>query len=191
MNALNAAELPVLDFIQEHLTCPFLDAVMPVLTSLADAGIFWIALAVFMLFFSRTRKTGLMMGLALVIGLVTVNLMIKPIVGRIRPYELKEGMEILIDGLHDGSFPSGHTLASFEAAGVLMIRERNRFGYPALVLAILIAFSRLYLYVHYPTDVLVGIILGLFYAFIAYFVINYFFKKFDLDKKLRCREKGV
>jgi len=189
MNALNMAELSVLDFIQEHIACPFLDAVMPVITSLADAGIFWIALAVFMLFFSKTRKTGLMMGLALVIGLVTVNLMIKPIVGRIRPYELKEGFELLIEKLHDGSFPSGHTLASFEAAGVLMVRERNRFGYPALALAILIAFSRLYLYVHYPTDVAVSIVLGLAYAFVAYVVINYLFKRFDLAKKLRCSDK--
>ena len=98
-------------------------------------------LSVILLFFSKKRKTGLMMGLALIIGLVTVNLTIKPLVGRIRPYELKEGIELLIDKLHDGSFPSGHTIASFEAAGVLMIRERKRFGYPALALAIIIAFS--------------------------------------------------
>ncbi len=181
MNFLNNFELGILDFISENLSCSFLDKVMPVITSLADAGIFWIVIAVLMLCFKKTRKTGLTVGVALIFGLAIGNGILKPLIGRIRPYELKGDVELLIEKLHDGSFPSGHTLASFEAAGALMFRDK-RFGIPALVLAVVIAFSRLYLYVHYPTDVLGGIVLGLAFAFLAYLVVNAVYKKFGWDK---------
>lgn len=180
MDFLNNFELGILDFIRDNLSCSFLDKVMPVITSLADAGIFWIIVAVIMLCFKRTRKAGLTVGIALIFGLAVGNGMLKPLIGRVRPYDVK-GIEPIIEKLHDGSFPSGHTLASFEAAGALMLRDK-RFGIPALVLAIVIAFSRLYLYVHYPTDVLAGIVLGLLFAFLAYLVVNALYKKVGWDK---------
>lgn len=163
---MNEFELKILDFIREHLTCPFLDAVMPVITSLANGGIIWILTAAVLLIFKKTRKTGFSVALSLICGLIIGNLILKNLVGRIRPYDLNEGVEILIARLSDYSFPSGHTLASFEAATVLMIRDR-RLGIPALIIAIIIAFSRLYLYVHYPTDVLAGIILGVLIGIFA------------------------
>ena len=178
MNFLNQFEIPILDFIQEHIGSAFLDKVMPIVTMLGDAGIFWIIIAVLMLFFKQTRKTGLMMGLAMIMGLLVGNAMLKPLVARIRPYDVNTAHQLIISKMHDFSFPSGHTLASFEAAGVLMICERRRFGYPALALAVIIAFSRLYLYVHYPTDVLGGIVLGLTFAFISYLTVNALYKKF-------------
>lgn len=163
---MNEFEIKILDFIREHLACPFLDAVMPVITSLAKGGIIWIIAAVLLLIFKKTRKTGVSVALALIGGLIIGNLILKNVVGRIRPYDFNEGIEILVARLSDFSFPSGHTLASFEAATVLMIRDK-RLGVPALVLAVIIAFSRLYLYVHYPTDVLAGIILGVFIGIFA------------------------
>ena len=181
MDFLNNFELGILDFIRENIACSFLDKVMPIITSLADAGIFWIIVAVLMLCFKKTRKAGLTVGIALIFGLAIGNGMLKPIIGRIRPYDLKGGVDLLIDKLHDGSFPSGHTLASFEAAGALMLRDK-RFGIPALILAVVIAFSRLYLYVHYPTDVIAGIVLGLLFAFLAYLLVNFIYKKFGWDK---------
>lgn len=186
MNYFNGFEIGILDFIKEHLGCMLLDKIMPLVTMLGDAGVFWILIAVTMLFFRSTRKTGITMGLALIMGLLVGNLTLKPLVARIRPYDVNEGVELLISKLHDFSFPSGHTLASFEAAGVLMIRERRRFGYPALALAIIIAFSRLYLYVHYPTDVAAGIILGLAFAFLSYLIINAIFRKYfpKFDKSI-------
>ena len=186
MNFLNQYEIGILDFIQEHLSCGFLNKVMPIITMLGDAGIFWIMIAVIMLFFRQTRKTGLTMGLAMIMGLLIGNATLKPFVARIRPYDVNEGIQLLIEKLHDFSFPSGHTLASFEAAGVLMICERRRFGYPALALAIIIAFSRLYLYVHYPTDVLAGAALGLLFAYLSYLIINALFRKFapDFDRSV-------
>ncbi len=169
---MNAFELKILDFIQEHLRCDFLDKVLPVITKLGDAGIFWIIVAIVLLFFKKSRKTGIMVGVALLCGLVIGNLTLKPLVARIRPYDMPGvEMELLIERLSDKSFPSGHTLASFEAATVLLINDK-RFGIPAIVLASIIAFSRLYLYVHYPTDVLGGIVLGVLIAFASYSIVN-------------------
>lgn len=171
MEQLSLWELQILDFIRENFQCSFLDWFFSTITRLADSGIFWILLAVVFLFFKKTRKTGLMMGVALLCGLVVGNLTMKPLIARIRPYDLNPSVTLLIDKLHDFSFPSGHTLSSFEGATVLMIRDK-RFGIPAIILASLIALSRLYLYVHYPTDVLVGAILGIAFGFLAVAVVN-------------------
>lgn len=177
---LNEFELRILDFIRERLACPFLDALMPIITSLANGGIIWIITAVVLLIFKKTRKTGFSVALALICGLIIGNLLLKNLVGRIRPYDLNEGVELLIARLSDYSFPSGHTLASFESATVLMIRDK-RLGIPALILAIIIAFSRLYLYVHYPTDVLAGIILGIFIGVFACKAVDFIYKR------LKCK----
>ena len=162
-------DLPILDWIAANLWCPFLDAVMPVITLLGDAGIFWIALAAIFLFIPKYRKTGLSLGFALVMGLVICNMILKPWVGRIRPYDyqwefFQKSIPLLIERQHDFAFPSGHTIASFEAAVALTFHNR-KLGIPALVLAVLIAFSRMYLYVHYPTDVIASIGLGVAFAF--------------------------
>ncbi len=158
-------DLPVLQWIRLNFQCAFLDAVMPVITWLGDAGIFWICTAAVLLLLPKHRKTGLGIGLALLMGLVVCNLIMKPAFARIRPYDYlwqhyRETVPLLIAAQHDFSFPSGHTLASFEAATVLMLRNK-KLGVPALALACLIAFSRLYLYVHYPTDVLFSVIMGI------------------------------
>ena len=169
-------ELGILDFIQEHIRCGFLDWFFSTITKLGDSGIFWILLAVIFLFFKKTRKTGLMMGVALLCGLIVGNITLKPLIHRIRPYDLNPDVTLLIDRLSDFSFPSVHTLSSFEGATVLMIRDK-RFGVPAMVLAVCIALSRLYLYVHYPTDVLAGAILGIGFGFLAVAVVNAVQKK--------------
>ncbi len=175
---MNEFELNILDFIQEKIACPALDKIIPIVTKLGDGGIFWIALAVIFLIFKKTRKTGFSMALALISGLIIGNLFLKNAVGRIRPYNLNTDFKLLVDSLSDYSFPSGHTLASFESATVLMIRDK-RFGIPALILAILVAFSRLYLYVHFPTDVLAGMILGILFGVLACFSINKIYSRFE------------
>jgi len=157
-------DLPVLDWIRAHLQCGFLDAVMPVITLLGDAGIFWIIAAVAMLCFTKTRRTGLAMGFALLMGLLICNIIMKPMFARIRPYDYQlehfgVTIPLLVERQHDFSFPSGHTIASFEAAVALLLGNK-KLGVPAMILAVLIAFSRLYLYVHYPTDVLASVVLG-------------------------------
>lgn len=169
-------DLPILDWIAGNLHCGFLDTVMPLITLLGDAGIFWIAVAVALLFFPKTRKTGLAMGAALIMGLLVCNLTLKPLVGRIRPYDYQLEhfnvmIPLLIERQHDFAFPSGHTIASFEAATVLFLNNK-KWGSAALVLAALIAFSRLYLYVHYVTDVLASLVLGIGFAFLANYLVG-------------------
>ena len=169
-------DLPILEWIAANLKCGFLDFLMPLITLLGDAGIFWILCSVVMILIPKTRKTGLAMGISLLIGLLVCNVTLKPLVGRIRPYDyqwqfFQKEITLLVEGLHDFSFPSGHTIASFEAATALLIGNK-KLGIPAMILAVLIAFSRLYLYVHYPTDVIASVILGTGLAFLGVFLVN-------------------
>lgn len=163
-------DLPILDWIQAHLQCGFLDTVMPIITLFGEGGVFWIACAVILLCIPKTRKIGLGMGIALLLGLLVCNVTLKPLVRRPRPYDLQEEMGVVINLLvskqYDFSFPSGHTIASFEAATVLLINDK-RLGIPAMILAVLVSFSRLYLYLHYPTDVLFSVFAGILFAFIG------------------------
>ena len=163
-------DLPILEWIRTTLWCDVLDVVMPIITMFGDAGIFWMVCAAVLFLIPKTRKTGLGMAIAMMIGLLVCNVTLKPLVARIRPYDLQAQLGVTINLLngtmHDFSFPSGHTIASFEAA-VVLIRNSKKMGIPAMILAILIAFSRLYLYVHYPTDVIASIILGTLFALIG------------------------
>ena len=167
-------DLPILDWMANNLRCGILDFLMPIITLLGDAGIFWIATSVVLLCIPKYRKAGLGMAISLLIGVVLCNITLKPLVGRIRPYDYQlryfgKTIELLVATPHDFSFPSGHTIASFEAAVALTVRHK-KLGAAALVLAVLIAFSRMYLYVHYPTDVLASVILGTGIAFLGCFL---------------------
>ena len=175
-------DLPILDWIQANLQSGFLDTVMPIITLFGDAGIFWMACATLLLLFRKHRRTGLGVWFALALGLLVCNIILKPMVGRMRPYDFQmEHFQVAIDLLIDKetslSFPSGHTIASFEAATVLLINSKL-LGIPALILAILIAFSRMYLYVHYPTDVIFSVFAGILFGIIG----NLIAKKIPLGK---------
>ena len=176
-------DLPILRWIAENIWCGFLHAVMPLITLLGDAGIFWIGVAVVLLFFKKTRRVGLGMGAALILGLLVCNVTLKPLCARPRPYDYElehfgTAIKLLIEAQHDFSFPSGHTIASFEAATVLAIHSKKA-GIPALVLASLIAFSRLYLYVHYPTDVIASVILGVAFAYLGNWLVGKGYEVFE------------
>ena len=174
-------DLPILDWIQANLQSPLMDKIMPIITMFGDAGIFWIACAVLLMIFPKTRRIGFGMGIAMAMGLLICNVTLKPLIGRIRPYDyqinnlgrtwenLLVAGKLLVDMPHDFSFPSGHTIASFEACTVLMLGNK-KLGIPATLLAILIAFSRMYLYVHYPTDVIASVILGTLFGIIGWWL---------------------
>ena len=163
---------PILDWIIANLRNPVFDFLMPIITLFGDAGIFWIACALVMIIIPKTRKVGLAMGLALLMGLLLCNLTLKPLIARPRPYVFFEHIAMyLTSGESDFSFPSGHTIASFEAATALLIGNK-KLGIPAMILAVLIAFSRLYLCVHYPTDVLASVVLGIGLALLATFLVK-------------------
>lgn len=179
MDAIYNFDYAVMNWIQDNLRSGFADGFMTFITHLGDAGIFWIAIAVIMLCFRRTRKIGCVMGLALLSGVIIGNLTLKPLIARVRPYENSEYIELirvtkdmlLIKAPHDFSFPSGHTLASFEAAVGIFVCNK-KWGIPAIIVAALVAFSRIYLYVHYLTDVIGGIVIGTCLAIAAYYVVN-------------------
>lgn len=180
-------DLPILDWIAENLRCGFLDAVMPWITKLGDGGIFWIATALVLICIPKYRKAGLSMGAALLMGLLICNLTLKPLVARMRPYDYQleyfgRTIDLMIKTPHDFSFPSGHTIASFEGAMALMLHDK-KLGIPAMVIAVLVAFSRLYLYVHYPTDVLASVVLGICFAIIGTLLVKKGFQAWENRKK--------
>lgn len=165
----------ILNFIQNFRT-PLLDKIMPLITSLGNVGAVWIFLALILLISKKYRKIGITLSAALILCFVIGNLGLKPWIGRIRPFDANHFTELLIKTPKDFSFPSGHTLASFTSVTVL-ISFNKKFGFSALILGTLIAFSRLYLYVHYPTDVLAGIVFGIILGKSAVKIINIFYKQ--------------
>ena len=159
-------EFNLLDQIQQYMANDFLDTLIPRISSLGDAGLIWIALSILLLLFPKTRKAGFASCVALLFMLVTGNMILKPLIARMRPFTVNTAVELLIPPPTDFSFPSGHTYASF-ASATAVFRNSRKIGIPALILASLIAFSRLYLYVHYPTDVLFGILHGVLAGWIG------------------------
>ncbi len=172
-------DLTILDWIQAHLRCGFLDHIVPWITMLGEAGWLWILLAAVLLARKKTRKLGLAVAISLLVDLVLCNLLLKPLVARPRPFTYRPELTLLVKPPKDFSFPSGHTAASFAAASALAF-ARCRHWRPAMLLAVLIALSRLYLFVHYPTDVLCGAILGVICGLIGAFWSKKVMKK--------CRE---
>ena len=171
-------DFKILDFIREHLSCKAMDVLMKCITFLGEAGWFWILLGIALVAFPKTRRVGVTVLSALVICLVVCNLTVKPLVARIRPFDLKEGIDLIIKKPGDYSVPSGHTAASFAAAAALFAYHK-KWGTGALIVAALIAFSRLYLYVHYPSDVFAGLLLGLLAAAIAYYIVKTVYDKIE------------
>ena len=149
MERLFEMEGQLLLWIREVFASPVMDKIMIFISSLANKGMLWIGIGVVLL-------------LSLAFNMVICNLLLKPLVARTRPYDLL-GYEILVRRLGDYSFPSGHTSASFAAATAIYAIDR-RWGAAAYVLAALIGFSRLYLGVHFPTDVLAGAVVGILAA---------------------------
>ena len=158
--------------IQQHLRTDMLTSFMKIVTFLGNGGWFWILCAVVLLAIPKTRKTGYAAVFSLIFGAIVTNLLLKNIVARPRPFAEIEALIPLIAKPTDFSFPSGHTTASFAVALVMFRMLPKKIGIPAVVLAALVAFSRLYLGVHYPTDVLVGFLVALMGSTVAVWIVR-------------------
>ena len=180
-NFMNA-ELTFLNALQA-LRTPALDGVMRFFTHLGDSGFVWLALTALLLAFRRTRRAGWVLAAALLFDAVLCNILLKPMVGRIRPCDVLTEVELLIPRPEDFSFPSGHTAASFASVTALWLAGKKRWAMAALPLAVLIAFSRMYLCVHFPTDILGGAVLGTACGWLGAWAI----KKLEENKMVRSR----
>ena len=149
----------ILNWIQCNQKNAYADRWVPIITALGNGGAVWIFLALSLLLYPDTRDAGINISIALILESVCCNFYLKPLVARPRPCDLKTNYTLLIPRPTDRSFPSGHTAASFAAVSALYL-SHQRFWIPALILAILIGYSRLYLYVHFPSDVVAGAMLG-------------------------------
>jgi len=179
-------DFPVLDFIQENIRNGFLDPIMSGLSYFAHMGLGWYILALILLIPKKTRFAAAVAIAAITLGFLVSELGIKHIVCRVRPYDAYEAyhgfaMPFTLNAgtEHSFSFPSGHTSCSF-AAAIAAYKINKTTGIITTIVAALIGFSRMYNYVHYPTDVLAGAVLGISSALLIIFI----FKKFSLDDKL-------
>ena len=167
----------ILLWIQENVRNDVLTPFLSTVTLLGNAGWFWIVLSVILLCTKKYRYVGMTSGLALLGSFFINNLILKNAVGRVRPYEVIDGLVLIGHKAWDASFPSGHSGCSFAAATVFFLMLPKRFGIPSVILAVIIAFSRLYIGIHYPADVLAGTLDGILLGVCAVFFMRYRQKK--------------
>ena len=169
--AIQNMDEAVLLWIQEVARLEWLDPVVKAFTSLGNAGVLWIVLSVAMLFWRPTRKAGILAGCALIFSLLFTNLGLKLLLTRPRPYTVVEGLIPLLTSGDPNSFPSGHTSAAF-SAGLVWARTLPKawMRRVAVIQAVLMALSRLYVGVHYPSDVISGALVGTVCALLALWI---------------------
>lgn len=172
---LNQWEIGILDGIQGLFRCGFLDVIVPIFTFFGNAGWIWILISVLLMAFRKHRKAGITLAVGLIGQLLVCNLLLKNLIARDRPCWLVEDVELLVDLPTDYSFPSGHTMVCFIAATILAMYNRT-WGYIAFSVAVLMGFTRLYLYVHFPTDVVGGAVLGVLLGVAVTLLMRKFFK---------------
>ena len=171
LNWLAALDADILLWIQETVRLTGLNPIAAFYTHLGDAGLLWIGLSLVMLCFPKTRRAGLLSLLALAVGGLLTNVLLKHLVGRTRPWLTVEGLLFLVEEGDPNSFPSGHTCAAFAAAGVwLRTLPRRWMRVTGIVMAVLMGLSRLYVGVHFPSDVLAGVLVGLLCAQLALYL---------------------
>ena len=180
----------ILIFLQEIIRNDIINPIMKIITRLGDGGVFWILLTVVLLIIPKTRKLGICSAFSLLLSAIICNVVLKNLFGRIRPYEVIDGLYLLtgIKEASDPSFPSGHTSSSFAAALSIFLastKKQKMFTVWLLILAALISFSRLYIGIHYPTDVFASMALSIGLAFLGTFLGKKLYDYFSEKEKTK------
>ena len=174
---MNQFEASIILWIQENLRGA-LDGLWLFITHLGDDGILWIILGLVLLFWKKTRPIGFTMLISLLFDYLIINVTLKDLIARPRPFVVNEAITPLITDVSPyRSFPSGHSGGSFAAMFALYKWVPKKVGIPALILAALVALSRLYVGVHYPTDIIAGCIIGFMCSVWAYYLVRFVMKK--------------
>ena len=168
-------EFTILNYIQT-LRFGALDACMLLLSQLADKGLLWLALAAVLLLGRRTRRIGVAVLLALAIGHVLGNGVLKHLFARVRPCNINLAVDMLVQRPHSYSFPSGHACLAFCTIATLYFARCRWLLWPVLCVGLLVCFSRMYLYVHFPTDVLAGAVTGCLCAYLGWRLLAKFWR---------------
>lgn len=184
LTAILNADGNILLWIQDNLRFSWLNPVMIRITGLGNHGIIWIIIGVVLLFPRKTRRAGILSLLALLCAHLLCNEVLKDYVARIRPYEVVDGLRCIIAKENSWSFPSGHAMTAFAAAVVIFKSRPRRLGCSGLALAFVISFSRLYVGVHYPTDVIFGAVMGTLIGLAFFWILG------DRKYKERARRKA-
>ncbi len=164
-------ELDFLNFIADNMHGGIWDSIFVFLTHLGDAGIIWIFITILMLLSKKTRVAGIASAISLIFMFISVNVVIKPLFDRVRPFAADTSLlrAVLVELPTDGSFPSGHTAAGFASSTAVFCRNK-KLGIFMYILAALIGISRLYLCVHFPTDVIFGALGGIVLGIAGYYI---------------------
>ncbi|MEM1484294.1 phosphatase PAP2 family protein [Oscillospiraceae bacterium PP1C4] len=173
-------DLAIVSWVSEHMRCAFLDWLMPLITMLGDKGAIWLVFCAILIVRKKTRCWGVMCFVALILTTLLGEITIKNLVGRARPFTHFPELLLLISPPASFSFPSGHTGSSFAAATVICFMSK-KLGCWALLLAALIGFSRLYLSVHYLTDIITGMLLGVVCAYLARWLCDKYWKTGEIQ----------
>lgn len=156
----------------QNIHNPVLDKIMIVLSTIGDAGLLWIGVAILLICMKKYRKCGLQVAVAMLLTFIVGNLILKNMIHRDRPCWIDPSITLLVKSPSDYSFPSGHSMNGFTASVSILLCDK-KLGIPAVILATAIAFSRLYNFVHFPTDVIAGIVIGI----VSALFVNYLFQR--------------
>ncbi|MBR6079648.1 MAG: phosphatase PAP2 family protein [Treponema sp.] len=171
----------ILLWIQENMRCGFLSAILIPYTYSGNYAIPWLALILVLLFFKKTRRAAIFALVALILGIVLNDVIIKHIICRPRPFETILELIPIVKKPTSFSCPSGHSATAFATALTLFLCTKKLIGIPALFFAAVMAFSRMYVGVHYPSDVILGIAVGCASAVLVLVLGKRIFKKRKAD----------
>ena len=179
----------ILLYVQDNLRTDILDSIAVPFTSLGNAGLVWILIVAMLVMYRNTRKDGLYCVVSLIMCFIVVNLFLKNVIARIRPYDAMEQIRCLVEPQMDYSFPSGHTAIAFAASVPVFILSSKRLGVVMLIFSVLMGLSRIYVCVHYPTDVIGGAVIGILCGLVTGLVIYPRFERHNKKNSKKMKKR--